>query len=94
MESMKKHCEELRQMVIKAALEDARSTGELLGITAATAFHDEFEREYFLNKAKMVFDNGIETTLNMSPEQRLLHMFKKTMEISDGGIDRLMEALK
>ena len=94
MESTKMSYEEKRQKAIEMALKDVRDTGEMLGITASTAFHDELERIFFLNKAKKEFENGIETTLNMSPDQKLLYMFKKTMEISDGGIDGLMEALK
>lgn len=93
-ESMKMSYEEKEQKVIDMALKNVRSTGEMIGITAATSFRDEFERDYFLKKAKLVFDNGIETTLNMSPEQMLLHMFKKAMEIGNGNYDRLMEALK
>ena len=94
MEPTKMSYEEKRQKAIEMALEDVRSTGEMLGITASTAFHDELEITFFLNKAKKEFKNGIETTLNMSHDQKLLYMFKKTMEISDGGIDGLMEVLK
>ena len=94
MESTKMSYEEKRRKAIEMALKDVRDTGEMLGMTASTAFHDELERIFFLNKAKKEFENGIETTLNMSPDQKLLYMFKKTMEISDGDIDGLMEALK
>ena len=94
MESTKMSYEEKEQKAIEMALKDVRSTGEMLGITASTAFHDEYERDIFLAAAKEGFENGIEMTLNMSPEQRLLHMFKKTMKISGGDIDGLMEVLK
>ena len=93
-ESMKMSYEEKEQKAIDMALKNVRSTGEIIGITAATNFRDELERDYFLEKAKLVFDNGIETTLNMSPEQRLLYIFKRAMEVSNGDYDGLMEALK
>ena len=66
---MEERYKDKKQMAIEMALKDVRDTGEMLGITASTAFHDEFERDYFLEKAKLVFNNGIETTLNMSTEQ-------------------------
>ena len=94
MKSMEERYEYKKQKTIDMVLKDVRNTGEILGITASTAFRDESERDYFLEKAKLVFDNGIETTLNMPPEQMLLHMFKKAMEIGNGNYDRLMEALK
>ena len=93
-ESMEERYKDKKQMAIEMALKDVRDTGEMLGITASTAFHDELERIFFLNKAKKEFNNGIETTLNMPPEQKLLFMFKKAMEVSDGDHDGLMEALK
>ena len=94
MKSMEERYEYKKQKAIDMALKDIRNTGEILGITASTVFRDESERDYFLEKAKLVFDDGIETTLNMPPEQMLLHMFKKAMEIGNGNYDRLMEALK
>ena len=94
MESMKKNYEEKERKAIEMTLENVRSSGEMLGITASTAFHDELERIFFLNKAKKEFENGIETTLNMSLDQKLLYMFKIAMEVSNGDYDGLMEALK
>lgn len=91
---MEERYKDKEQMAIDMALKDVRSTGEMLGVTASAAFHDEFERDYFLEKAKLVFNNGIETTLNMSTEQKIFYMFKKAMEVSDGDYDGLMEALK
>lgn len=94
MESMEKSYKEKEQKAIDSALRDARNTGEMLGITASTAFHDEYERDIFLATAKEEFENGIKATLNMSPEQMLLHMFKKAMEIGSRNHDVLTEALK
>lgn len=94
MELTKMSYEEKRQKAIEMTIEDVRSTGEMLGITASTAFHDESERASFLTKAKKEFENGIETALNMSHDQKLLYMFKKAMEVSNGDYDGLIEALK
>lgn len=93
-EAMEKSCEEMSQKMINVALKDIRSTGEVLGIVASTAIRDESVRASFLAKVKKELETGIETTLNMSDAHMFMHVFRKSMKLSDKNLGEFMEALK